>query len=98
MDVHEDGFAEVVTTNRFDENVYLSTTHLGKIGIRHNEGRGKFSHVRARFCHGKNIEWRGMSDIILKNGLKISPKRCQLFRKKLQHIGNTIYIKYGDCV
>ena len=30
---------------------------------------------------------------LLKNGLKISPKKCQHFRKKLQYIGNTIFIK-----
>ena len=34
MDVYEDIFAEVVTTNRFDENVDLSTTYLGKISMR----------------------------------------------------------------
>ena len=34
MDVYEDVFAEVVTTNRFDENVDLSTTYLDKIGIK----------------------------------------------------------------
>ena len=34
MDVYEEVFAEVVTTNRFDENVDLSTTYLGKIGMR----------------------------------------------------------------
>ena len=34
MDVYEDVFAEVVITNRFDENVDLSTTYLGKIGMR----------------------------------------------------------------
>ena len=34
MDVYEDVFAEVVRTNRFDENVDLSTTYLGKIGMR----------------------------------------------------------------
>ena len=28
-----------------------------------------------------------------KNGLKISPKRCQLFRTELQYMGNTIFIK-----
>ena len=28
-----------------------------------------------------------------KNGLKISPKKCQLFRTELQYIGNTIFIK-----
>ena len=67
MDVYEDVFAEVVTTNRFDENVDLSTTYCRQDRYekrRHNEGRGKFSHLRARFCHGKNIEWRGMSNII----------------------------------
>ena len=34
MDVYEEIYAEVVTTNRFDENVDLSTTYLGKIGMR----------------------------------------------------------------
>ena len=28
-----------------------------------------------------------------KNGLKISPKKCQLFRIELQYMGNTIFIK-----
>ena len=37
MDVYEDVFAEVVTTNRFDENVDLSTTYLGKIGMRRED-------------------------------------------------------------
>ena len=30
---------------------------------------------------------------ILKNGLKISPKKCQLFRTNLQYMGNEIFIK-----
>ena len=67
MDVYKEVFTEVVTTNRFNENVGLSTTNLGKIGMRmgrHNEGREKFSHLGARFCYGKNIEQKGMSDII----------------------------------
>ena len=29
---------------------------------------------------------------LLKNGLKVSPKKCQLFRKELQYMGNTIFI------
>ena len=34
-----------------------------------------------------------------KNGLKISPKKCQLFRMELQYMGNTIFIKdSGVCV
>ena len=31
--------------------------------------------------------------MLCKNGLKISPKKCQLFRTELQYIGNTIFIK-----
>ena len=31
--------------------------------------------------------------VLLKNGLKISSKKCQLFRKELQYMGNTIFIK-----
>ena len=34
MDVYDDVFAKVVTTNRFDENVDLSTMYLGKIGMK----------------------------------------------------------------
>ena len=30
---------------------------------------------------------------LLKNGLKISPKKCQLFETELQYMGNTIFIK-----
>ena len=29
---------------------------------------------------------------LVKNGLKISPKKCQLFRRNLQYIGNEIFI------
>ena len=31
--------------------------------------------------------------VLLKNGLKISPKKCQLFRTALQYTGNTLFIK-----
>ena len=30
---------------------------------------------------------------LLKNGLKISPKKCQLFRTNLQYMGSKIFIK-----
>ena len=30
---------------------------------------------------------------LLKNGIKISPKKCQLFKTELQHMGNVIFIK-----
>ena len=31
--------------------------------------------------------------VLCKNGLKISPKKCQLFRRELQYMGSTIFIK-----
>ena len=31
--------------------------------------------------------------MLLKNGFKISPKKCQLFRKEFHYIGNTIFTK-----
>ena len=30
---------------------------------------------------------------LCKNGLKISSKKCQLFKTELQYIGNTMFIK-----
>ena len=30
---------------------------------------------------------------LCKNGLKISPKKCQLFKADLQYMGNTIFIR-----
>ena len=37
MDVYNDVYAEVVTTSRFDENVDLSTTYLGRIEMKREE-------------------------------------------------------------
>ena len=34
MDVYDNVYAEVVTTNRFDENVDLSMTYLGRIDMK----------------------------------------------------------------
>ena len=31
--------------------------------------------------------------VLLKNRLKISPKKCQLFEKELQYMGNIIFIE-----
>ena len=37
--------------------------------------------------------------VLLKNGLKISPKKCQLFKTNLKHIGNEIFIQNrGVCM
>ena len=37
MDVYDEIYAEVVMTSRFDENVDLSTTYLGKIDMKREE-------------------------------------------------------------
>ena len=37
MDVYDEIYAEVVTTSRFDENVDLSTTYLGRIDMKRKE-------------------------------------------------------------
>ena len=35
----------------------------------------------------------GLIKVLLKNGLKISPMKCQLFRTNLQYMGNEILIE-----
>ena len=35
---------------------------------------------------------------LLKNGLKISPKKCQLFKTNLQYMSNEIFIQNKECV
>ena len=53
------------------------------------------------FMPSKQSHMRKLEDLLkalLKNGLKISPKKCQLFRKELQYMGNTILYKRKECV
>ena len=33
-----------------------------------------------------------------KNGLKISPMKCHLFKTELQYMGNTILLEIKECV
>ena len=47
------------------------------------------------FTPSKQLHMRKLEDLLkalCKNGLKISPRKCQLFRKELQYKGNTIFI------
>ena len=41
--------------------------------------------------HFKKLE--DLLKVLCKNGLKISPKKCQLFKTDLQYMGNTIFIR-----
>ena len=48
------------------------------------------------FTPSKQLHMRKLEDLLkalLKNGLKISPWKCQLFRKELQYMSNTIFIR-----
>ena len=48
------------------------------------------------FTPTKQSHFEKLKDLLkalCKNGLKISPKKCQLFKTKPQYIGNTIFIK-----
>ena len=48
------------------------------------------------FTPSKKLHIAKLEDLLkalLKNGLKISPMKCQLFRTELQYMGNTIFIK-----
>ena len=45
--------------------------------------------------HQRRLTWtlEDLLRVLLKNGLKISPKKCQLFRTNLQYIGNETFIQ-----
>ena len=48
------------------------------------------------FAPAKKVHMAKLEDLLkalLKNGLKISPKKCRLFETKLQYMGNCIFIK-----
>ena len=48
------------------------------------------------FTPSKSAHFDKLEDLLRalrKNGLKISPKRCQLFKTELQYMGNTILIR-----
>ena len=48
------------------------------------------------FMPSKQSHMKKLEDLLkalLNNGLKISPNKCQLFRKELQYMGNTIFIQ-----
>ena len=49
------------------------------------------------FTPSKNSHMNKLEDLLkalLKNGLKISPKKCQLFKTSLQYMGNKIFIQH----
>ena len=88
MDVYEDIFAEVVTINRFDENVDLSTMYLGKIDVKpgtHNEGRGKLSHLRTSFVMGRILNGEECQILLDTSVSKSYMSKSYYFRCKALH-------------
>ena len=48
------------------------------------------------FTPSKELHMNELEDLLkalLKNGLKVSPKKCQLFKTSLQYMGNEIFIE-----
>ena len=48
------------------------------------------------FTPSKEVHYYELKELLkalCKNGLKISPKKCQLFKTELQYMGNTMFIK-----
>ena len=48
------------------------------------------------FTFSKDVHMAKLEDLLkalLKHGLKISPRKCQLFKTELQYMGNIIFIK-----
>ena len=45
----------------------------------------------SKSCHMAKLD--DLLKALLKNGLKISPKKCQLFRTNLNYMGNEIFIQ-----
>ena len=48
------------------------------------------------FTPSKQMHMSKLEDLLktlLKNGLKISPRKCQLFKIELQYMGKTIFIQ-----
>ena len=48
------------------------------------------------FTPNKQSHFKKLEDLLkalCKHGLKISPKKCQLFKSELQYMGNIIFIK-----
>ena len=41
-------------------------------------------------------KWEGLLKALLKNGLKISPKKCQLFRSELHYMVIQYLYKIGE--
>ena len=64
VDVYEEIYAEVVMTSKFDENVDLSTTYLGRIGMKREDVMkveesfpiSEQGFIKGRICNGEECQ------------------------------------------
>ena len=103
-DVYEDVYAEVVTTNRFDENVDLSTTYLGKMDMKREDimkAEESFPISEQGFVIGKVLNGEGCQ-ILLDTGVsksymsKIYYLRCKALHDLPKFASKTQRIQVGN--
>ena len=88
MDVYDNIYAEVVMTSRFDENVDLSTTYLGRIDMKREEvlkAEESFPISEQGFVMGKLDKWQRMSNIIRYGKSKSYMSKSYYLRCKSLH-------------
>ena len=105
MDVYEDVFAEVVTPNRFDENVDLSTRYLGKIGMKWEDimkAEESFPISEQGFVMGRILNGE-KCQILLDTGVSKSYMsksyylRCKALHDLPKFASKTQRIQVGNC-
>ena len=88
MDVYDKVYAEVVTTGRFDENVDLSTTYLGRIDMKREEvlkAEESFPISEQGFVKGKLINGEECQILLDTGASKSYMSKSYYLRCKLLH-------------
>ena len=88
MDIYDEVYAEVITTSRFDENVDLSTTYLGRNNIKREEvlkAEESFPISEQGFVKGKLINGEECQILLDTGASKSYMSKSYYLRCKLLH-------------
>ena len=88
MDVYDDIYAEVVTISRFDENVDLSMTYLGRIDMKREEvmkAEESFPISEQGFVMGKLMNGKECQMLLDTGASKLYMSKSYYLRCKLLH-------------
>ena len=88
MDVYDNVYAEVVTTSRFDENVDLSTTYLGRINMKRVEvlkAEESFPISEQEFVMGKLIDGKECQILLDTGASKLYMSKSYYLKCKSLH-------------